>query len=103
MMMHCHFPTTVSFAEQLMRQLLGESYGKALTSLTLDYDPIMCLLGWKVYTKSGIGTLNLFSRACWRILSLGTFLIMHLFDNMMLMVTTNIKMLCQEIGLGNRL
>jgi hypothetical protein len=86
-----------------MRQPSGESHRKASTSLILDHDPIMRLLGWKVHTKSGIGTLDLFSRACWRILSFGTFLIVHLFDNMMLMVTTNMKMLCQEIGLGNRL
>ena len=102
-MMHRCFSTTVSFAEQLMRHPLGESHRKASTSLTLDHDPTMHLRGWKVYTKSGIGTLDWFSRACWKILSFRTFLIMRLFNNMMLMVTANMKMLCREIGLGNRL
>ena len=103
MMMHHRFLTTVSFAKQSIRHLLGEPHGKVLASLTVDHDPTMRRPGWKVHMKSGIGILDYSSRACWRILSFGTSLIMHHFDNMMLTVIANMKMSCQEIGLGNRL
>ena len=107
--LHCHtmsrrrFPTMLSFAEQLIRQLLEESHGKALTSLIMDRDPMMRLHGWKVLTKSGIGTLGCSSRICWKTPSFRTSLIMRHFDNMMLMVIANMKTLCRAIGLGNRL
>ena len=99
---HCRFRTTVSFAEQSTRRLSGESHGKALVSLTVDRDPTMRLCGWKIHTKSGIGTLDYSSRACWRILSFMASLIMPHFDSIGLMATDNTKALCQAIGLGNR-
>jgi hypothetical protein len=97
------FPTMLSFVEQSIRQLSEESHGKALTCLTMDRDPTMRLHGWKVHTKSGIGTLGCSSRICWRTLSFRTSLITRHFDNTMLMVIANMKTLCRAIGLGNRL
>ena len=99
---HYRFQATVSFAEQSMKHLSGELHGKALHSLTVDRDPTMHLRGWKIHTKSGIGTLDCSSRACWRILSFMDSLIMPCFDNITLMAIANTKTLCQETGLGNR-
>jgi hypothetical protein len=85
-----------------MKRLLEELHGKALHSLTMDSDLTMRLLGCKIHTKSGIGTLDCSSRACWRTLSLMASLIMPRFDNITLMAIANTKTLCQETGLGNR-
>lgn len=106
-----HFSLTVvlrrframkNFAKLLTRHLSEESHGKAITYLMMDRDPTIHHRGWKMNTKSGIGTPAYCSTTCWRILNFRISSTMRRFDNLMLMETADMKTLCRAIGLGIR-